>query len=175
MFLHTGVHATFLIIYANTPQMDKYLIEKHTCGTYKNYNSCISLHCLLVSLPMSAILCSLGVTCDCDAGVLPHYVCEIIQIRTPCFFCLLPWMATRKQGGLFTNTIFQSHSRTTTTTPFSLLPSVNPVTVLEERPGHYEKPLMSVWRGVVMRGILQPFISAGRHLTGGQPTGCVII
>lgn len=30
------------------------------------------------------------------------------------------------------------------------------------------------WR-VAMRSILQPFIRAGRHLTGGQPTGCVII
>lgn len=27
-----------------------------------------------------------------------HAVCEIIQMRTPCFFYLLPWVATWKQG-----------------------------------------------------------------------------
>lgn len=53
----------------------------------------------------------------------------------------------RNKVGVFMNTI--SHSRTTTTTPFSLSLSANPTVALEERPRHYEKPLMSVWRGVL--------------------------
>lgn len=43
-----------------------------------------------------------------------------------------------------------SHSHATTTHPLLSLPlSAIPAAALEERPVHYEEPLMSAWRGVL--------------------------
>lgn len=119
-----------------------YLIEKHMCGTFKNNNS-------YISLCFSSLVHSPGVTCDCEAGVLPRHLWNYSNEDTM-FLLFTASNGDKNKVGAFMNTISHFHSRATTTPPPVFLPlSENTVVALEERPGHYEKPLMSVWRGVL--------------------------
>lgn len=100
-----------------------------------------------------------------------HAICEFIQMRAPCFFCLLVqgWSIHERH---FSLSLYNYH-------PFFSLPSP----LLRESCCGIGGTSWALWEAinecvawrVVMRGILQPFIRVRRHLTGGQPTGCVII
>lgn len=76
--------------------------------------------------------------------VRPRHIWEIIQMRTRCFFCLRPSVVTGKQAFM----ISISRSRTAIATPLRLSLS-SPLNPLEEHPGHYERPLMRAWHGVL--------------------------
>lgn len=150
-----------------------YLIEKHMCGTFKNNNS--------YSPPPPFAFCPRPVPVILRSFIKSYVWPWCWRRATPIvklfkwghhvsFVYCLEWRHGNKVGVLM---ISISHPRATTATSFSLLLHVDP---LEERSwALWEAINESVaWR-VVMRDILQPFIRARRHLTGGQPTGCVII
>ena len=150
-----------------------YLIEKHMCRFFLKKIIILTSPFAFGPHPVPVILPSfiksyvwLRLLASC------HTVCEIIQMRTPCFFCLPPRMASRRQG-------WQIHKRHFSPSPLQPpppSPSPSPWIRRWERPGHYEKPLMSVWRGVLWCATYYSHSSEPRrHLTGGQPTGCVII
>lgn len=160
-----------------------YLIVKHMCRSFKSSNSSISLFCVCESLPilfLASIVPSLRVTCSCDAGFLPHHLWNYSNEDT--VFLLF----TALNGD--TETRLEYSWTPFLTLMLRLLPPLSSLSL------HLSLSLCESCRGiggtsralweainecvawrVVMRGILQPFIRAGRHLTGGQPTGCVII
>lgn len=119
-----------------------YLIEKHMCCTLKKKNSYIS-HCFLFQSFLPSFI-KIYVVRQCWRLATPFVKLFKWGHRVSFVYCL-EWRHGNKVG-VFMNAI--SHSHATTTTSFSLPLSVNPAAALEERPGHYEMPLMSVWRGV---------------------------
>lgn len=150
-----------------------YLIEHHMCHMCNSY---ISL-CFSLNLFLSAFVHSLRVTVTAMLAYC-HTICEIIQMRTPCFLCLLPWMATRKQAWSiherhFSLSVPHYNSHPLLSLSLSVCESCRSIGGTSWALWEAINECVA-WR-VVMRGILQPFIRAGRHLTGGQPTGCVII
>ncbi len=136
-----------------------YLIEKHMCHTFKN-NSYVSIFLFVLSVFLSSVVHSLKATCGCDAAE------DIV-------FPLFPAVNGDTEARL-------EHSWTPFLTRAPQLPPPSLSPTLYEFIGGTSRALWEAinecvaWR-VVMRDILQPFIRAGRHLTGGQPTGCVII
>lgn len=176
---HTGVPHCILIIYANRPQMDKYVSNWQTyVSDFKKIiiltSPCVVFFFGLI-LFLSSFVHSLGVTRDCDAGILPHRLWNYSNEDTV-FLLFTALNGDKNKVGVFMNAISHSHSRATTA------PSPSP-TLWEYCCGIGGGTSWALWEAinecvawrVVMRGILQPFIRAGRHLTGGQPTGCVII
>lgn len=123
-----------------------YLLEKHMCGTFKNNNSYSPPPPLLFVLVLfpSSFVHSLRATCDRDAGVVPHQLWNYSNEDT--MFLLF----TALNGDTETRLEYSWY-------PFLTLALQPPPRSLSSSmwihwrnvPGHYEKPLMRVWRGVL--------------------------
>lgn len=127
-----------------------YLIEKHMCHTLKII--IFASPCVFCSHPFSVILRSFFrsyVWLRCWHLATPFVKLFKWGHHVSFVYCLEWW---QKRGWSVHECHFSlslSRYNPSRLLSPSLSFSVNPVVALEERPGHYEKPLMSVWCGVL--------------------------
>lgn len=132
-------------------------IEEHMCGTFKNKTSShhITTHSALVLFPGRPFVSSTA-TCDSDAGVLWQRTCEFIQMTIACVSCLLPGMATHKR-----TLVQQRHPLLSAFLHTAVNPAATSAFASRALWGAINE---SARRGVVMQGILEPFIRSRETL-----------